>query len=142
MNKIINGKRYSTESAKWIGSVDYGTPGDFSHYSDNLYRKKTGEFFLYGEGGPMSIYAESTGENEWSGGEAITPLSYEEAQVWAEENLDGEKYEEIFGLPEEDTGDRQTVSLRLSQAAIQKMKKEATVQGIPMSEYVERLILK
>ena len=55
MKKIINGKLYDTETAKLIGRSYHGEgPRDFRHYSEELYRKRTGEYFLYGEGGPMS----------------------------------------------------------------------------------------
>ena len=64
MNKRINGKRYDTETAKEVGCVSWGAVGDFRHSSETLYRKSTGEFFLYGEGGPLSEYAVATGQNE------------------------------------------------------------------------------
>ncbi len=48
MKKIINGKRYDTETAKLIGSDGYSNPSDFNYWSEDLYQKKTGEFFLYG----------------------------------------------------------------------------------------------
>ena len=102
MKKIINGKRYDTETATLIGSAGYSYPRDFEYWAEELYRKKTGEFFLYGEGGAKSRYSRRTGQNEWSGGEEIRPLSLKEAQEWAEEHLDADKYEEIFGKIEED----------------------------------------
>ena len=102
MKKIINGKRYNTDTATLIGSTGHGYPGDLEYWTEELYRKKTGEFFLYGEGGPMSKYSRRIGENEWSGGEEIRPLSLKEAQEWAEEYLDGDEYEKVFGAIEED----------------------------------------
>jgi hypothetical protein len=71
--------------------------GNFSQFSETLYRKKTGEFFLYGEGGPMTKYAVAEGSNSWRGGSRIMPLSFHEAREWAEEHLSGEEYEAIFG---------------------------------------------
>lgn len=102
MKKIINGKRYDTGTATLIGNAGYSHPGNFEYWAENLYRKKTGEFFLYGKGGPMSRYSCRTGQNEWSGGEEIQPLSLKKAQEWAEEYLDADDYEEIFGKIEED----------------------------------------
>ena len=101
MKKIINGKRYDTDTATLIGSAGYGYPGDFNYWTEDLYRKKTGEFFLYGEGGPMSRYSRRTGQNEISGGAEIRPLSLKEAQEWAEEHLDADEYEQVFGKIEE-----------------------------------------
>ena len=96
MKKIIGGKRYNTNTAKNLGSAGYSHPGDFSFWHEELYQKKTGEFFLYGKGGAMSRYARRIGPDEWTGGEEIRPLSLKEARKWAEENLDVEEFERIF----------------------------------------------
>ena len=52
MKKIINGRKYDTETAKHIGSRSEGQPGNFEYFTEDLYLKKTGEFFLLGDGGP------------------------------------------------------------------------------------------
>ena len=101
MKRIINGKKYDTDTAKILGSAGYSHPGDFSFWAERLYRKRTGEFFLHGIGGPMSRYARRIGPDEWIGGEEIRPLSLEEAQKWAEENLEAEEFEKVFGEVEE-----------------------------------------
>lgn len=101
MKKIINGKRYDTNTATLIGSTGYGYPSDLEYWTEELYLKKTGEFFLYGEGGPMSKYSRKIGENEWSGGEEIRPLTLKEAQEWAENYLDADECEQVFGKIEE-----------------------------------------
>ena len=105
MKKYINGKKYDTETAQAVGSWSNNrTYSDFSWCAETLYRKKTGEFFLYGAGGPMSHYAKSAGDNSWSGGEEIRPMSFDEARAWAEEQLDGDEYEKIFGeIGDDDT---------------------------------------
>ena len=71
------------------------------NFIEELYQKKTDEFFIYGEGGAMTKYAESCGNNNWCGGYKITPVTEQEAKNWAEEYLDGDEYIEIFGEPEE-----------------------------------------
>ena len=92
MKKIIKGRVYDTETATELASYSNGgTWRDFSHFEETLYRKKTGEFFLHGEGGPMTRYAEAQGQNSWSGGERIMPMTYAEAQEWAEKHLDGDE---------------------------------------------------
>lgn len=101
MKKIINGKKYDTDTAKNLGYISYNHPGDFTWWTEHLYRKRTGEYFLHGIGGPMSKYAHQVGLNEWTGGEKIKPLTREEAQKWAEENLEAEEFELIFGACEE-----------------------------------------
>lgn len=138
MKKIINGKRYDTTSAREIWDVSFGARTDFSHWSETLYRKNTGEYFLYGEGGPMSRYAEPVGQNEWSGGEMITPISIESAQKWAEKHMPADEYEKVFGAVEEDLTKR-TVTFSLTEATIEKIARLASEQGISKSEVIERL---
>lgn len=142
MKKIINGRRYDTEAAEKVAEAYSNLArNDFGYWEEELYRKRTGEFFLYGWGGPASRYSKSAGLNSWSGGEKIRPLTIEEAQKWAEENLDGDEYEEIFGEVTE-LEEKKTVALSLSLAAIDQMKRKAAADGITFSEYVERLILR
>lgn len=76
------------------------TSRDFSFWEEELYKKKTGEFFLHGTGGPMSKYREYIC-GAYTEGEKITPLTEDEARQWAEHRLDGFEYEEIFGEVEE-----------------------------------------
>ena len=97
MKKIIKGKMYNTETAEMVGKMWESSPRDFSFYREKLYRKKTGEFFLYGEGGPASKYAERCGLNEWCGGSKIMPFTEEEAREWAERELTADEYIKIFG---------------------------------------------
>ena len=102
MKKVINNRLYNTETATCVGTFDNGyEDNDFKAVTEQLYRKKTGEFFLYGWGGAMTNYAERCGSNSWGSGEAINPLSIEQAKEWAEEHLSGDKYIEIFGEVQE-----------------------------------------
>lgn len=140
MKKIINGKVYDTETAKKMGSYSNGGGWrDFNHIEETLYRKKTGEFFLFGEGGPSTRYAERVEQNTWSGGSCIMPLQYEEAQKWAEKHLDGDEYEAIFGTIEE-TDDKLTVSIFINKTKWEAAKREAQKRGIGVSEYIESLM--
>ena len=103
MKKVINGSLYDTETAKLLGEDSYSNPRDFAHWRETLYRTKSGKYFLHGKGGAMTKYAVSVGQNEWSGGEKIIPLTLESAQKWAEEHLSGDDYIKAFGEPEERT---------------------------------------
>ena len=142
MKKHINGKMYDTDTAKCIGQWDNGRYGrDLDACEESLFRKRTGEFFLYGSGGPMSKYSVSRGNNNWSGGEQIIPLSWQSAREWAEEHLDGDQYETIFGAVEEDDS-RETVTYSLSKSAAEKARREASKVGVSASAYIETLITK
>ena len=140
MKKIINGKVYDTASAKLVGEWDNGRYGmDFGRCAEDLYHKRTGEFFLHGSGGPMSKYSVSYGDNEWGGGEKIIPLTYTAAQKWAEDKLNAEQYEAIFGaVPEDDS--RVTITLSLSASSVELAKRAAAKAGISLSSYIEGLI--
>jgi hypothetical protein len=139
MKKIIGGKVYDTEKAQHIGSWDNGQyTSDFRCCSEDLYRKKNGEFFLHGEGGPLTKYAKRHG-NDVGYGERITPLSYKAAQKWAEEHLDGDECIAIFGKPEED-GSVKALNVRISSARMAKLRQAASRDGLTLVALVEKLI--
>ena len=92
IKNIIKGKVYNTETAEKMGCWDNGYPvSDFHYTGESLYKKKTGEFFLYGVGGALSYYSSHSG---W--GEKIKPLTLAEAKEWAEEKLTTDEYEKMF----------------------------------------------
>ena len=137
MKKIINGKAYDTTTAKEMAM--YSSPGssrDFNHYVETLYLKKTGEYFLHGVGGPMTRYAETIGQNQWSGGQRIVPLTYQAAQEWAGKHLEGDEYEAIFGAVVEEEG-RETVTWSLSSALVARLRREAQEAGVTVGALVE-----
>ena len=117
MKKIINGRRYDTKTATLLGEYDNGySRSDFNWYAEKLYQKRTGEYFLWGRGGPMSKYAESHG-NETTGGEEITLMSAGEARTWAEEHLDADEYADLFDVtPDEPATVMQTVGANIRKA--------------------------
>ncbi len=100
MKRVINGKRYDTDTADRVATWKNGYfTNDFNYCAEDLYRKKTGEYFLHGEGGALSKYATSNGNNRGYG-EDIYPLTEDMAKSWTEQYA-GEDYEDIFGpVPE------------------------------------------
>lgn len=96
--KIINGKLYNTETATLVGEWEnnYST-NDFKYCEENLYRKSTGEYFLHGEGGPLSKYRKSYGDNSWGYGYEIISLTEKEAKQWAEKYISVDRYLAEFG---------------------------------------------
>lgn len=137
MKKIINGKVYDTEKAKQVASYsNAGSWRDFQHYEETLYLKKTGEYFLFGEGGPMTRYARSDGQNSWTGGERIEPLTYAAAKEWAEEHLTASEYESIFGEVEEDDS-KVLTTFNLTRATVEKLRRESQERGMSLSALVE-----
>ena len=135
MKKIINGKLYNTDTAKRLGEWVNDITDNLHWVSETLYQKQRGEFFLHGEGGPSSKYAESIGQGSWSSGEKIIPLSYDAAQAWAEEYLDANAYQAAFGPVEEDDSTvRRLISMPAS--VEERIKREAAQAGMSISAYI------
>lgn len=140
MKKIIDGKRYDTETATLLGTDSYSNSQDFRHWTEKLYRKRNGEYFLYGEGGPKTQYAQTIGQNEWRGGEKIMPLTVESAREWAEKHLSANDYEEAFGAVKDD--DSKIVwSVNISPATIERVKRIAGAKSITLSEVIEQAVV-
>lgn len=140
MKKIINNKVYDTKTAVKVGEWDNGRWDDrLYRCAEDLYRKRTGEFFLHGYGGPGSKYAVSIGDSNWSSGEQIIPLTYQAAQKWAEEHLDGDEYEAIFGeVVEDDT--KTMVAVYLPTSKVEQYKRSAAQNGLSLTAYLEGLL--
>ena len=138
MKKFIKSRIYDTATAHKCGEWDNGYyPSDFNFCGETLYRKRTGEFFLHGAGHALSKYAgRSGGSSGW--GEQITPMSYAEAQAWAESHLDGDEYIAIFGESEDD--DFAELHVRISAKSMTKLRQAAGQAHIALAEMVERLI--
>jgi hypothetical protein len=102
MKKIIAGKMYNTETATEVHHFNNGLPySDFKYLEESLYKKKTGEFFLAGNGGAMTKYATRHADGTYSSGENIFPLEINNAKIWAEDHMTTEKYIKVFGEPKE-----------------------------------------
>lgn len=138
MKKIIKQKRYDTDRARKLCTWENGQIGGLDYMEETLFQKRTGEFFLYGEGGPMTKYAVTTGNNSWKGGENIFPLTDEAAREWAEAHMDADAFEAIFNPPEEE-GDpaRRMFTAYVSGRVVEQIKREARARGISQGEVIE-----
>lgn len=135
MIKVITGKQYNTDTAKRLGR-NYGGSryDDDLRYWEELYRTKTGNYFLYGYGGRLTRYATVRGNNsEW--GEQIIPMTYEQARNWAKHNLDEKEYNTIFGNPEED----KTVTITISASTKRKIEELQSMTGKSQKHIIEEL---
>lgn len=104
MKQIIRGTLYNTETARVIVEVCNHFPrNDFRYKKYTLYRKKNGEFFKHGVGGPMTEFAERVQgtENAYTEGSGIIPVSEAEARDIMEDYCSVEEYEAEFGKVEE-----------------------------------------
>ena len=94
---IKNNKLYDTNTAKKLACAsEYirmpaGEANIFKNH--NLFKKKTGEFFLFHTTYKFNNYGHQT----QSGEPSITPLTLEEAIKWSEKHLPTNTYQTIFG---------------------------------------------
>ena len=140
MKKIINGKLYNTDTARQVGTWSNSADcNDLSWVEESLYQKKTGEFFLHGQGGPNTRYAQQLEASNWTGGETISLVSYDSARQWAEDHLTADQYQAVFGEVAEDDS-RTTLLLSLPASTVKKIKQEAAQAGMTVSAYVESKI--
>jgi len=103
MKKIIDGKRYDTETADEIAHYDNGYPdGEFKWYEETLYRTQKGKYFVFGEGGAMTGYSQPVGDNGRGGGSGWRVLSHGEALSWLEKYGFTEEIETHFADSVED----------------------------------------
>ena len=102
MQKIVEGRRYNTETAEAVASGGNSlSRSDFRHYSETLYRTKGGNWFLCGHGGPLTRYKERCGDG-WTSGEKLIPIDASEARDWLEEHDEIPALEEYFSDSIED----------------------------------------
>lgn len=141
MKKIINGKLYNTDTAKELATYESGAVSDNSHYIEMLYRKRTGEYFLYGEGGPASRYAEQAyGDNAFTSGEGIVPLTLNGAEKWAEKNLEADEYESIFGAVGE--GSQKDIHIQIDGKLGQKLEAKVAESGLSQKDIITQALEK
>ena len=99
MKKIINGKRYDTNTAAKVASYNNMSLEFPEGFIATLYRKRGGEYFLHGIGNAESPFGVEVRGNPLvrAKGERIVPLSVKEAMEWAKKYLYAEEYEALFG---------------------------------------------
>ena len=139
MKKISNGKVYDTETARYIGDWD-NKQCEQDYICEKLYCKRTGEYFLYGEGGPMTKYSKMEGANSWSSGEMIIPLIYDAARKWAEEHLKADDYlKEFEPMPDDNT--KTNCTFYMGNETMEMLKEYARRQEKSVSECLENIII-
>ena len=140
MKRIIDGRKYDTETATFVASYDNGrSVSDYQYVGHALYRKRTGEYFLESEGGAMTRYAERDGDG-WRGGSVIEPLTYERARAWAEEHMSVDEYEAEFGEVPESDGEDVVLSVRVSPATRERLRRMAAETGRTQGAVLDELV--
>ena len=101
MKKVIDGKVYNTATATHIAYWSNNLPtNDFNYCEQDLYITSKGTYFLAGEGGALSEYAESVG-NGRCGGSSMGIFTKAEALEWCESHeVDADIIAEHFEISE------------------------------------------
>lgn len=135
MKKIINGKVYDTEKAQLVAEAHHDSikDADGKSLKQWLFRKKTGELFVQVEGSALEL--QNIFQSGYRPNAGIYPLTYEQAQRWAERELTAEQWESIFGDPEDDdTQVSVNLSMTAKEAAV--LKQNAAKAGMTVSAYI------
>lgn len=83
MRAVIDRTIYDTDTAEALATWCTGTgPSDWHWVHETLYRTSHGRYFLHGQGGGLSPWAESFGDMKGPGA-GIQALSVDEAIDWA-----------------------------------------------------------
>lgn len=86
MRAVIEGKRYDTDKATEVASIENGyNLSDFDYFTEGLYRTTKGNWFLAGWGNARSPYGTTIGNTRGSG-ERVTVLTPADVQQWLEDN--------------------------------------------------------
>lgn len=139
MEKIIKGKRYNTATAEAVAVHEYLYPSQFEWVHEILYRKRTGEFFLWGEGGANTRYRKRVERNVFGAGEKIKPLTLDEAKKFVEEYGTAENYKKLFEIDEWDD-ENAVLNIQLPNPTFQRLKRVSVGQGKSMTQVVVELI--
>ncbi len=85
MQQVIDRTLYDTEQAEKIARYAPNMDtGDFNYLIETLYKTTTGEYFLHGDGGAATKWAEKHGARQIPN-EEIRLLTEEDAVEWCEE---------------------------------------------------------
>lgn len=88
VKKTIQGTRYNTDKATYLGTGTNLWKGDFGYFKETLYKTPiSGRFFLHGEGHWTTRWAKP----------GILPITEAKALEWAEQYMDADDIEKFFG---------------------------------------------
>jgi len=98
MQQVIDRTLYDTEQAEEIARYAPNTgTGDYNRLVETLYKTASGEYFLHGDGGAATEWAEKHGTQRMPN-EEIRLFTDEDAVEWCEKRkVDGEVIVDEFG---------------------------------------------
>lgn len=143
MKRIINGVTYNTATATEIYQYKHTSVlcTDFRYYEEVLYRTRSGNYFLFGEGEALSPYSEAYGTNGRTGAAEIVPLTESEAREWLERFEDPDEIcPELFA----DAGDvepsESVIYLRLPSILKNQLEQLATQENQSLNTFLIKVL--
>lgn len=121
MKKVIKNKVYDTATAQYIGAYLGDWEDSFRWRREELYKKRTGEYFLYSEGHETL--------------ETINPLSFDEAKEWGRRHLEGIEYEIEFEVAKDDKATTH-LHVEIPASLNDQLELERSKMGVSKSEVV------
>lgn len=142
MRKIKDNKVYDTDTANFIGKYEEESYSinDSHYFEEILFRKRTGEYFIYGTGGKLSKYAKKI-SGGFTPGDHVFALTFEEARKWAEEHLEPAEYKAEFEICDE-SDEKIVVSFSIPKGVLKKLKIEARTKGLERSACLSEILKK
>lgn len=130
MKRIINNKVYDTSTAEYIGTYLGDWDDKTKWFREELYKKRTGEYFIYIEGGADSKHGKDGKKSE-----EIKPLSFEEAKYWGEKHLCETEYEIEFEVDQSDDSVTR-LHVEIPTSLNNRLELERSKMGVSKSELV------
>lgn len=136
MIKRIGSREYNTETAELLAvfETDVSTVSPY-HYIEVLYRKRSGELFLYGSGNEQTEYANTE----------IIPLDSADAREWLIKKvkpIDPELSAAVISRIEKKRNRHGncTFNMRISDERLDKLYMESARRGMSAAELINRFI--
>jgi len=132
MKATIDGITYNTEdqATEWVASRDCPSEAvnQLRYWQEDLYRTEQGEWFLAGEGGPLTIWgvfhqdSSDCDSGDIGYGAGILPLGPDQASLWLQEAGDANAWRHFFGRSKLGHTKAPTVFSRPHEAALDEPK--------------------
>lgn len=135
MRKRIGSRMYDTDSARlcgrtWTNGMPDGSP---AFVQENLYQKRTGEFFLV-----VSRGLADSAEGRCS----VEPMTHQQAKEWAMERWSeyDRDYFDYFGESNLTRRENVALQVRIHPSMLNKIRRLSEESGVSVSDVVEGLI--
>ena len=124
MKVRINGRKYNTATAVYVGQFTLNTDQAWNACTETLYYKRNGEFFLFRHGGTREDFHEEENppvDAEWPVQTEFIPLSFEQAKEWGHKYLTQKKFLELFVDVKYDNGKYSLISKEAIKQRLRKL---------------------